>query len=374
MPPAGPKVPEQLQIRPHMKKNERLQAVRGTDCDMEKTRVEGGPDIHPGTRIQTPPASREPIFREWTAPKFSPNRNRPQLRERALSKGLEGKALEKNDLSLASLKKRDMRSRRDSSRRRADEYRALLQDVSPESPRSNPFSDHSSFEPSPMTPIAPWSEVIPSSQPTTPSVMSSRISDVLDQPPMPEIDIDTVDDEMASRLSISGAAPDHGQALTDGHPSSQEVVPPRKGSSVYSEDETSGSGGGDSDLPLKLQRSSLHRGVSQAFRALRSSSGESTPLKDGTPQLVGIAPVQSGASARKAAPRLSLLKRDISKDKPQAPIQSHQKGKLSTDSRSKGRVFTTHKKAEVKRPHKRKEELKKQITHLLPWAEEGKEF
>ena len=60
-----------------------------------------------------------------------------------------------------------------------EEYQALVHDISPQSPQSpDTIVTESSFEPSPITPVRPWSELIQTSQ------MAPRISDVMEYPAM----------------------------------------------------------------------------------------------------------------------------------------------------------------------------------------------
>lgn len=370
--PNGAKVLEQLHIRPGKNRSRKLQAVQGNSCDDENRSTEASWDLHPGTRIQTPPASREPIFREWVAPRFSPNRSRPQLRARALSRGFEERSFGKNDSKLTGLKG-EFRPR-DSSRRRADEYRTLLHDVSPESPRSNPFSEDSSFEPSPMTPVAPWSEV---DQLSTTNVMSSRINDVLDQPPVPEIDVDLVDDEDTFQSDNLGMMWENPKAAEDSQHSNEGLPLTRKASSDYSEANSSASEC-QTDLPEKQQKKSLRHSVSEAIKALhRSDSQDHRKPKSSATAFSNKSFASNGSPADVPASRLSFLKKDRLKDIQHAEFQSDERDRASdTASQDSRKVITAQKTTSIKRSrlHERREELKKHIKHVVPRPNEGKEF
>ena len=370
--PNGAKVLEQLRIRPGKNKGRKPQALQSNSCDEDNRSAEASWDLHPGTRIQTPPASREPIFREWMAPRFSPNRSKPQFRARALSKGFEERSFGKNESKLAGLK--GELKPRDSSRRRADEYRALLHDVSPESPRSNPFSEDSSFEPSPMTPVAPWSEV---GQISTTSVMSSRINDVLDQPPMPEIDIDLIEDENAFQSNDLGMMWKQSKAAEDSQHPNQGLLLTRKASSAYSEANSSASEC-PIDLSEKQPKKSLRHSVSEAIKALnRSDSEDHRKPKSSVAAHSKKSSASNGLSTHVTPSRLLFLKKDRLKDMPQAQSQSDEQDIASSAaSQSSRKIITAQKTIHIKRSrlHERREELKKHIKHVVPRADEGREF
>ena len=126
-------------------------------------------DAHPGNRVQTP--AKEPVlvdndhyFTEWKAPKNEARKVTPRCPttpQRVKSFG--------------------------------SDYRKLINTPSPLSPfsQTTPINRDSSYEPSPVTPPSLWET------PVSTCPMQSRISDVLDQPVIPEA-INVDNDESSS--------------------------------------------------------------------------------------------------------------------------------------------------------------------------------
>ena len=136
-------------------------------------------DIHPGDRILTPPAWQEPTLH--------------------IDKG------STEDSSLLREIARRRSSKRKSKRGLKTASGGYFDQVSPQSPETAAvlLNTDSSYEPSPITPIAPWPEMelfIP---------MESRISNVMDQPIVPEVvDIAKAEEEVVQHEDrrLSGAS------------------------------------------------------------------------------------------------------------------------------------------------------------------------
>ncbi|KAL9125715.1 MAG: hypothetical protein Q9217_005129 [Psora testacea] len=187
------RVPDTLALRQHLDKDVRLRSkgisINRSSLDLS---LKGGrpanpqvkfPEIHPGTRVRTPDPSKEPHFCEWKAPIYRPPERRIVAVPPKPSKLSEERNWRDRKRNASGEKTWEMIEREHGSRPQAEEYRALLHDISLESPESsaNPIKSDSDFEPSPMSPIQTEPDI------GQPKAMSPRIIDVLDQPLVPEI-------------------------------------------------------------------------------------------------------------------------------------------------------------------------------------------
>ena len=288
------RVPDRLAPRPHMGKDARL---RSEEFLINKSSPQisferGRPpirfhEIHPGTRIQTPDPSKEPHFTEWKAPVYRPQARKSTtiLPTPSRLSGDENQGGPEREFFDAS--EWQVVERGHGSRSQAEEYRALLHDISLESPESsaNPFKSDSDLEPSPNSPIQALPDIIRS------TAMSPRISDVLDQPLVPEIlDINSDDEEEEQKCSsrTSADSEDSCNTLHDYRRSFgalREHPFRRRPSSKYPEQSLRSSTTlrrrGSKIISRRLSvskqhRQSIHQGVSDAYESLHRKISSST--------------------------------------------------------------------------------------------------
>ena len=352
--------------------------------------------IHPGTRVQTPPASSEPVFTEWKAPEFKPTRHRPQVM----------KAESDSQVSPNAFKKEW-----------GEEYSSLLE-VSPQSPDMEAMSlnTDSTFQPSPLTPpLVNWQK-LGSTKP-----MESRIRDVLDQPAMPEI-METMETTspgekpLDRRLSVASGIGDLPQ-ISEQSVQKMTQTPQRRPSSKYPAegmrpesdfiDPDHVHHGFRKSVGTRLRRKSLQQGVTEAYKALLHGEPFFKPAHNEQIDCApGVLQTQShkGKPGKPEAPDSSLAIREhsahdstpnriVSNDqdaKPRAgsPVAHHSfeisKARrtnldLQTKSeRSLGKkVLSALSKEKQKRNEydERVEEMKKKIKYVLPERpKEGAEF
>ncbi|KAG8526960.1 uncharacterized protein KY384_008389 [Bacidia gigantensis] len=153
--------------------------------------------LTPSPLGSAPLAAKDPFFTEWKAPVFKPPKKKRTTRQ---VKNNTIELSEDNGWGILQEGPRDNKfySIIDPSQRfEAEDYQALIGSMTPDSPVSkySPFRrSFSDYEPSPIS--RPTSPDPPSPDLTSPSLMSPRISDVLDQPMMPEIfQFDEVDED-----------------------------------------------------------------------------------------------------------------------------------------------------------------------------------
>ena len=253
------------------------------------------PEIHPGTRVRTPDASKEPQFTEWKAPVYRPPEKRPTAAPPRSSKLTESRKLVDSERMSSSHKGRGLAGRSHGSRPHAEEYRALIYGIPLGSPESsaNSFQSGSDSEPSPTPPIQAQPDIAP------PKAMSPRISDVLDQPLIPEIlNVESGDEENERRPSTPFSSDDENvdgklqsswrsfRARTENpfrrRPSSKY---PKQGAYPDSTLRSAGLGRSSQHLSNKKQhRQSFQQGVSDTYESLQrkisSSSKTHQPEKE----------------------------------------------------------------------------------------------
>lgn len=173
------RIPERLLLRPHHGGGAEYQlgdTRPKPHTALSEVRLQ---DIHPGVRVRTPDTSKEPRFGEWKAPVYKPPIRKTQTTP--IVPQVQGGGTGEPDAIPRSLRDQLYSTFEpfQGQKWQPEEYQALLHDISPQSPQSpDTFLTESSFEPSPITPVRPWSELIQTSQ------MAPRISDVMEYPAM----------------------------------------------------------------------------------------------------------------------------------------------------------------------------------------------
>ena len=248
-------------------------------------------DIHPGTRVRTPDTSKEPHFTEWKSPVYKPLDKRMDAVTSSRSQSISSQGIPERNPPVPEEQVAVEQSH--GAGAQAEEYRALIYDVSPESPESsaNPFRIDSDFEPSPISPMPALLDV------TSSKPMAPRISDVLDQPLMPEllnVDDHDIDEEvsLSSHLSFDTkiserSSKEHQHSLRESKGECNKDSLRKRPSSRYPEHSIRPDFAGSfketrnrnqRGLTLKQHRKSVQQGVSDAYESLhRKISVSSKP-------------------------------------------------------------------------------------------------
>ena len=369
-------------------------------------------DIHPGVRVQTPDTSKEPRFGEWKAPVYKPPIRKAQTTS-TVPQVQWGATVEPDAIP---------RSLRDEvystfepfkgQKWQPEEYQALLHEISPQSPDT--FLTESSFEPSPITAVRPWSELIQTSQ------MVPRISDVMEYPAMIPEYLET-ENERPRTLEYqpsSSATFGLGEMMGSSHydqyagmrNSGQDSERTHRPGSA--EPQTRGSGRRGSTT--KHHRMSLQHGVTEAYdlmhRRIASVSKHKPELtQKGHKSTADISTVEQEKArsrvklhmSKSSVNRVRELSKSRSASRGSAP-SSHDEGRRSRGSREIKRSrpgpsdisykerFSGKKliaalqngsekvairaKDVSSHRHGKGEELKKKIVVVLPGQREGEEF
>ena len=412
-------IPSPLELKPHPAKDIAARSAEELNQkpSLDRFLGHGGlkspqlrvQDIHPGTRIRTPDVSKEPQFTEWKAPVYQPLEGKP----RKISSAPLGLAIVRGLRVSGSFSSaeddRIVHEDAQGAKTHAEEYQAMIRNLFPESPESSngAFGPNSNHAPSSTPSMQPWPKL------TTPSPLSPRISDVLDQPLMPEIL--QIDGEENSDC-CSSCASEIGELSETPRKSlhvDKEHSIGRRPSSKYStrgarpESAVSASEGGKNRQVQ--QRKNLQQGLSEAYETLHrriSSKPPSNPPSDGRDHSKKV------WDTPEDLPMLGKIKRRNRSDTSPSPMASMVKGygshssfspidermgssklpRANTDiqPRSVGRKLAsafydgTARKEHHERPSKskvkrgtaneRREELKKKITVVFPERIEGAKF
>ena len=372
-------------------------------------------DIHPGVRVQTPDTSKEPRFGEWKAPVYKPPLRKAQTSSTVTQVQREGTT--EPDAIPRSLRD-ELYSTFEpfkGQKWQPEEYQALVHDISPQSPQSPDTTvTESSFEPSPITPVRPWSELIQTSQ------MAPRISDVMEYPAMIPEFLETENErprysEYQPPLSASFG-------LGEMMGSSQYERSAGMGNRGRNFERTHRPGSaepqsqisGPKGLGTKHQRRSLQHGVAEAYdlihrRIASGSKHKPEPTQQRPKNTADISTDQEQARSgvklhmsQSSVDRVRELSAVLSASRASAP-SPHDEGRPSRGSREINRALpgssdVAHKKerfsgkkliaALQNGPEKvasrakdisshrlaKGEELKKKIVLVLPGQKEGEEF
>ncbi|KAL9104495.1 MAG: hypothetical protein Q9163_000588 [Psora crenata] len=201
-------VPDKLALRPYQGKDVRLYSEDSLMRESSNLSSLLGrsqsplmrfTEIHPGTRVRTPDPSAEPHFTEWEASVYrAPEKEIPPAPRRP-SKPFHDRNWETSEHNASSQLKVGNEANH-GSRHQAEDYRSLIYGLPLQSPGScsDSVDSDSEYESSQTSPIQglEW-----------PNAMSSRISDVLNQPIAPEI-MDSNSNGLGVRRISGGSSAD----------------------------------------------------------------------------------------------------------------------------------------------------------------------
>lgn len=296
-----------------------------------------------------------------------------------------------------------------------EEYQALVHDISPQSPQSpDTIVTESSFEPSPITPVRPWSELIHTSQ------MAPRISDVMEYPAMiPEfLETENERPRILEYQPPSSASFGLGEMMGSSQYEQSAGMGKRghdfEGTHRPGSAEPQSRSSGPRGLGTKQQRRSLQHGVAEAYDSIhrRIASGSRHKLELTLKGHKNNADISTADQEARSGVKLHMSKSSVervrefsaalSASRASAP-SPHDEGRSSRGSREINRMLpgssdVSHKKERFNRkkliaafqngPEKvasrakdisshrlgKGEELKKKIVLVLPGQKEGEEF
>ena len=186
------KITDRLELRQYPTKDIAARSVEGLNSrpGLELSLGHGRPkkpqlsiqDIHPGMRIRTPDVSKEPKFTEWKAPVYQPSEKKSN-KTSSTSLKLPSFGDLRDSGSFSSTDNHRVVDEVHGARAHAEEYQALIRNLFPESPESRKDASGSGsiYGPHSTSSVQAWPSL------SSLSPLSPRISDVLDQPAIPEI-------------------------------------------------------------------------------------------------------------------------------------------------------------------------------------------